>query len=40
MSAQPQRRRNGVPAYYLGRPASLWLSITSLARYENRTADR
>jgi hypothetical protein len=22
-------RPNGAPAYYLGRPASLWISITS-----------
>jgi hypothetical protein len=44
MSAQPQRHNNSrtlasgrrhsvAPAYYLGRPASLWLSITSSARY-------
>ena len=24
-------RPNGAPAYYLGRPASLWISITSPA---------
>ena len=31
-SKREVRRPNGAPAYYLGRPASLWLSVTSRAR--------
>lgn len=34
LGPQPGRSRpNGAPAYYLGRPASLWLSVTSPARH-------
>ena len=35
MSANTQPRRirpNSAPAYYLGRPASVWLTITSRRR--------
>ena len=32
------RRRSGAPAYYLGRPASVWISITSPR--SGRTAPR
>ena len=29
-TAEPRRTRpNGAPAYYLGRPASVWLTITT-----------
>jgi hypothetical protein len=29
-NAEPRRTRpNGAPAYYLGRPASVWLTITT-----------
>jgi hypothetical protein len=31
------RRPSGAPAYYLGRPASLWIGITSPARQAQRT---
>jgi hypothetical protein len=30
-------RPAGAPAYYLGRPASLWLSVTGPARQARRT---
>lgn len=30
-------RPNTAPAYYLGRPASLWISVTSLTRQAQRT---
>jgi hypothetical protein len=33
-TGSPYGRPNGVPPYYLGRPASLWITILS------RTADR
>jgi hypothetical protein len=33
INAQPSRiRPNGAPAYYLGRPASLWITITTGCR--------
>jgi hypothetical protein len=34
LGPQPGRSRSiGAPAYYLGRPARLWLSVTSPARH-------
>jgi len=31
-------RPSGIPAYYLGRPASLWISVTNSAPLARRSA--
>ena len=36
-SGSPDGRPNGAPAYYLGRPASLWISVTSPRRNRSRS---
>jgi hypothetical protein len=38
MTALPSRRRVPVPAYYLGRPASFWITHLSTRRQGPRSA--
>jgi hypothetical protein len=39
-TGSPYGRPNGAPAYYLGRPASLWITVITADRRRVRDAER